>query len=219
MMRRRRVVQESAAIVEQAINYACQALADRRVEHEPPFTDRMLAAIERELDGRRLRGIVWHAKTLTSQGQGSQEKRFGADFVGVLSVDLPESQVRKGFLAQAKRIEEDAALTTAEFARLKEQCEEMLNTTPASFVFLYAETGVRVVPALSIVAVPAGGRFSPDELYSRSASSFFEAHFECFVGDRAIATVGDSMMDLPAIMDRVRAERAIELSVAEEALG
>ena len=52
--------------------------------------------------------------------------------------------------------------------------------SPASFVFVYSDEGVRVTPAISVVA----SNGDPSQLYDRSAQRFFEEHLECFIGDR-----------------------------------
>lgn len=149
------------------------------IEHEPEFTDRMLGGIRQSLNGYRARGIVWRAKTLTSRTGAAQEREFGADFAGVLNVNTPDFTVAKGFLAQAKR---GNLSSSKERDRLVEQCETMLKHSPASFVFVYNWNGVRVLPAISVVA--AKGRIS--HCYDRPVGRFFEEHLECFIGDPAI---------------------------------
>ena len=208
----RRAVEASARRIESASTYACQALSTGRVEHEPEFTDRLLARIESELDGASIGGLFWSAKTLTSRGHGSQERRFGADFVGVLDIDVEEQRTRKGFLAQAKRLEPTSGLGPSEFDRLRDQCDQMLAVTPDSFVFLYSRAAVTIVPAIAIASVPPPVTFSPYDVYSRSVSSFFELHIECFIGDRSISSIGDDFLSLPAILDRTAASRGIELT-------
>jgi hypothetical protein len=149
------------------------------VEQEPAMTERMITAIEKALDGEVIRGVRWEAKTLTDRGKGTQEKRYGADFLGALNIDLPDYKVAKGFLAQAKLLKHE---TVDDLSGLKEQCKKMLKLSPDSFVFLYSKTGVRVVPAISVIASDR----DPTELYGRSVQRFFEEHIECFIGDRAI---------------------------------
>jgi hypothetical protein len=139
----------------------------------------MIGAIEFSLDGFRTRGIRWDGKTLTDRGKGAQEAQYGADFVGVLNIDLPDFKMSKGFLAQAKLLRHD---TVDDLEELKRQCHRMLNLSPDSFVFLYSRQGVRVVPAISVV----GAALDPSYLYSRSAQRFFEEHLQCFIGDQAI---------------------------------
>lgn len=144
------------------------------------MTERMLGRIEGVLDGAEIRGIRWSAKSLTDRGPFAQETRFGADFLGVLNIELPEFSVSKGFLAQAKLVKQGKI---DDLPRLKDQCEKMLNHTPDSFVFLYSNSWVRVIPAISAVAA----KFEPLNLYSRSPQRFFEEHLQCFIGDRAIS--------------------------------
>lgn len=181
-------VRGAATRIASAIDGSVEALRARRVEHEPAVTDRMLGAIEESLRGFTEKGIRWEAKTLTDRGRGSQESKYGADFMGVLKINLPGFRVSKGFLAQAKLVREGDA---GDLDELKRQCEKMLKLSPASFVFLYSSDGVRVVPALS--ALSSSG--SPVELYSRSAQRFFEEHLQCFVGDRSIASAHASTLD------------------------
>jgi hypothetical protein len=73
---------------------------------EVSMTDRLLGAISSALDGRTIGGLRWRARTLkTARGVGAEESRHGADVLGVLEVDLPGYELRKGFLLQSKIIE------------------------------------------------------------------------------------------------------------------
>lgn len=179
MLRYYGIIRESAHKVAEAIDHTVEGYVDGRIEQEPAFTDRMLGSIEETLSGFQVKGVTWQAKTLSDRGRHAQEKKYGADFMGVLEVSLPEYNVRKGFLAQAKIIDS----WFIDFRELHSQCERMLKLSPASFVFLYSKKGVTVVPAISVVATSA----NPTELYSRNAARFFEEHFESFIGDRNIA--------------------------------
>src|SRR5579883_1657467 len=93
-----RMVRHLASIVGDAVNLTTEALKQGRVEQEAAFTDRMLGGIEHAVDDRRIGAIKWHAKTLTDRGPGSQESTYGADFMGVFSVNLTEIKLSKGFL-------------------------------------------------------------------------------------------------------------------------
>ncbi|MGE4182763.1 MAG: hypothetical protein AB7J34_23300 [Limisphaerales bacterium] len=195
-------VRDAAQRIAGAIDHSVEALAQGRVEHEPAMTDRMLGAIEESLVDYQNRGLRWTAKTLTDRGRGSQESKYGADFLGVLSIALPDFTVSKGFLAQAKLVRGNSS---GEVKELKRQCEKMLDLSPDSFVFLYGATGVRIVPALSVLAADV----DPLKLYSRSAQSFFEAHFECFIGDRSIKS--SSPKTLESMRAQFETRRAILL--------
>lgn len=175
------------------------------VEQEPHVTDRMLGRIMESVNGHRSKGVIWKAKTLTDHGPGSQERKYGADFVGVLDVDLPTFKVKKGFLAQSKLLK-DATMPASEFTRLKEQCEQMLDLSPEAFVFLYSRDGIRVVPAVDVIGVSnASEAFDPEAVYSRKLRSFYEAHLTCVIGDRKIHEPSIEMLR------SLRARTALEL--------
>jgi hypothetical protein len=164
------------------------------VEQEPHLTDRLLGRIMQSVNGYKSKGVTWRAKTLTDHGQGTQEKQYGADFVGVLDIDLPEFKVTKGFLAQAKLLR-GHVMKKSEFGRLVGQCEQMLNLSPTAFVFHESTDGIRVIPAIAVVgASRAEIAFDPDAVYSRKLSRFYEEHLECFIGDREINDANDQTL-------------------------
>jgi hypothetical protein len=146
----------------------------------------MLGRMMQSINGYTSKGVRWSAKTLTDHGPGAEEKRYGADFVGVLDVDLPDFKVNKGFLAQAKLVN-SGRMSASEFRRLVSQCEQMLELSPAAFVFHQSLEGIRVIPAVAVVGSNRPEiAFDPDGLNSRSVTRFYEEHFECFFGDRRI---------------------------------
>lgn len=197
-----RAVREAGRLIGGAADRAVEALRQGRVEQEPAMTDRLLGGIEESLQGRTAHGITWSAKTLTDRGRGAQERRFGADFMGVLNIDLPDYRVAKGFLAQAKLVRTDRSIDRAELDR---QCERMLDLSPASFVFLYSDSGIAVVPAIAVVA----SSIDPRELYARSIGRFFEEHLECFIGDKAISEAAPSTLE--SLRERYDARQLISL--------
>ncbi len=182
-------IRAAAAHLAKAANRTVRSLAKGSVEHEPAFTDRMLGRIDQAMDGYVAKGIRWEAKTLTAT---AQEPEFGADFAGVLNLDLNDFKVSKGFLAQAKRIEPAGYMSPSTLKDMVSQCETMLRYTPEAFLFLYSIRGISVVPAASVV----NETFSnPHELDARSLSQFYEEHFECGIGDRAISSPDPNMLD------------------------
>jgi hypothetical protein len=180
------IIRESARRLTEAIDHTVAAFAEGQVEQEPAFTDRMLGGIEEAMREFHVKGIHWRAKTLTDRGPHAQEKKYGADFMGVLNVDLPDFKVEKGFLAQAK-----IDGPRFDLHSLHSQCERMLRLSPDSFVFLYSKDGVTVIPAVSVI----GTREHPSGLYSRSATRFFEEHFESFIGDRKISAPSEDVLE------------------------
>lgn len=202
------IIRESAAHLASAAEETVASLRDLRIEQEHHFTDRMLGRIEEAMNNYALKGVKWTAKTLTDKGANAQETKYGADFAGVLDIALPDYSVKKGFLAQSKRAEPGVPLTKSECNRMKGQCDDMLKLSPDSYVFLYSVTGIFVVPAISVLN---SNLCDPFELYSRSVARFFEEHFECFIGDRDIATPDPKMLD--SLMKRYDARRMIQLNL------
>jgi hypothetical protein len=184
--------------VARRISAAADAVVDdfnhELVEQEPQLTDRLLGRVSTSIEGYRSKGVTWTAKTLTDRGPGAQERQYGADFVGVLDVDLPEFRVTKGFLAQAKLLR-NRRIPSGEYDRMLSQCDRMLSLSPESFVFFYSSTGIRIVPANAVLG--ASGQtalLNPEALYSRKISTFYEDHLECFIGDRRINEPSESML-------------------------
>lgn len=209
MLRNYRIIRDAAERVGAAAEGTLSALRDGRVEQEPAFTDRMLGRIEHAMDGYTHNGVSWRAKTLTDRGRGAQESRFGADFFGVLDINLPGYTARKGFLAQAKLIEPGESMKTKDFEEMQEQCRKMLRLSADSFVFLYSRQGIFSVPALAVVS---SSRTNPHNFYSRSVARFYEEHFACFFGDPRIS--GIEITSLEILAAEYEARSAIQL-VAE----
>lgn len=187
MIRYRGFIRGAARRIARAADRATDDLNQSLAEQEPHLTDRMLGRIAESIEGYKSKGVSWTAKTLTDHGPGSQEKQYGADFVGVLDINIPGYKVKKGFLAQAKLLKSDN-MNPHDFDRLIDQCKQMLELSPESFVFHYSPGGIRVIPGIAVLA--ANGPdvvFSADEMYSRRISTFYEAHFECFIGDMRIS--------------------------------
>ena len=186
MIKNRRLIRSSARRIAKAVDRSIEDLNDRLVEQEPHLTDRMLGRIAESMRGFEKHGVKWTAKTLTDHGPGTQEREYGADFVGVLEIDIPGYSVRKGFLAQSKLIRNNH-MSSGEFNRLISQCKQMLELSPSSYVFSMSPSGIRVIPAIAVVGAGFSDLvFNPDGLYSRSVSTFYEEHFECFIGDMSI---------------------------------
>jgi hypothetical protein len=206
MLKYRRIIQVSAQRIAVAANRTVDEYVAGHVEHEPEFTGGMLGRMKEAMNGFVTRGVRWTAKVITSQGPNAQENLFGADFMGVLEFDLPEYRVKKGFLAQAKRIERDERLATREWDRTVRQCKQMLSITAESFVFVYSRSGIIIVPALTIAS--ATTPCNPHDFYSRTALRFYQDHFECFVGDQAISSA-----DIKTL-ERLRVRNALCLAAS-----
>ncbi len=143
------------------------------------------ASPDRQIKGAGRSPLKWDAMTLRAgSGSAGHKKRFGADLLGVLSIDAPDFKVTKGFLAQAKRAEPGVRFSNSDWGRMSEQCEKMLEVTRDSFVLVYSlERGMRFFSAEAVRAFRGRDLF---ELYDVGFRTFFERHLECFIGDRRL---------------------------------
>ena len=170
---------------------------------EPAITDMILGAIGEHIRSRRFGGVTWNAHILTSSGQSAEEKRYGADFRGVLDIDIPDYSVKKGFLIQAKKAEPYNPLREDRWKVLISQCEKMVKCTPASFVFAYSrKKGIRVIPEVSVLGSMSRDVFG---LYNYGVQNFFENHIKCFIGDCRLGFLDMEKLDVPF-------ERALHLT-------
>lgn len=208
MFLNKKLVRGLVTKIRKAERQTLDALRDGRVQQEPAVTDRLLGVMEHVLNGQSIGGVVWTAKTLTDRGKGSQESKFGADFLAVFRVSLPDFNVTKGFLGQAKLVEPGQSFSAAEADVLKSQCKKMLDHSPASFVFVYSQqSGIMVVPAGELVAAR---NCNPLELTALPLGKFYEQHFECFIGDHSIRSADPS--GLESLRDRMMARKLFLLS-------
>ncbi len=193
-----------------------QGIKDERIETEPSVTDRFLREIELifEEHGER-ENIRFRARTLRDRGPNAPEREFGADFCGVLDVNLPEFDQTKGFLSQAKwernGIEVNrgrwgfAGVTfnqNQEFQRLKEQANNMLSVTPDSFVIVYSKDGFVVVPASGVQ-----GLNQKAQIYGKPVDRFFKEFLMCFIGDPRLTAHDDGT--LRRLRDKTESRSAI----------
>lgn len=133
------------------------------VADEESFSSQLCGRLKETLYEFSTPSMVWQVDAATADsGWGrlsarslrkhTEEPEFGADIVMAIDVNTSRYQVRKGFLAQAKRLEPGHLLDARDWSRLIRQCESMVSFTPASVVFLYSRSGVYVIPATAVLA-------------------------------------------------------------------
>ena len=196
------------AIEDRILRRSLVAHGEHPLVDQMPTPDRILSVTKRRIAKQPRGGIVWKARTLrTGRGVAAEEKRYGADLMGILDLALPDYRATKGFLAQAKRVEPGQQFSKPDWDRLRLQCETMLLRTPASFVWVYSKSrGIRIFSANSVLGLESRCIF---DLYSRGVSSFFENHIECFIGDRRLNSTNVETLDALA---KLPVERVLELS-------
>jgi hypothetical protein len=158
---------------------------DHTISGEESMTDRLVAAIRIALDGKHIGNVTWKARTLkTARGKGAEEKRHGADVLGVLNIDVPGYKTTKGFLWQAKIVEPRHPISEHEWKRFQNQCKTMLDRTDEAFAVIYSrKKGVRFIPASVVLAID---RFSIYDVGARTLYGFFKSHVKCEIGDQKL---------------------------------
>ena len=151
----RSVVRRFGKLVSKVEDKAISRMKEGRIRSETVVTDTYFAEMENvfdefgRVDDSNVRFEAWWIRPKP------EEKKFGADFCGVLNVRSPEFEHRKGFLCQAKmngngisKVSPFLGLFPVHVAddvhakELKSQAGKMLAVTPDSFVIVYAETGL-----------------------------------------------------------------------------
>ena len=125
-------------------------------------------------------------------------------------MDISNFNIAKGFLAQAKiagkneiKIEQDHTYYPKVLVNrpkndydnptsLYSQCNQMLQFTPDSFVFIYSQYGIMVMPASSIVSLPTESR--NNNIFALPLRLFMTNFFNSFIGDLKISAFDDETL-------------------------
>lgn len=177
---------------------------------EEDFSSQLCGRLKETLNNYQTGTIVWQVETnVAGSGRGifkartlskvSEEPFFGADIIMVLDVAGAGYEVKKGFLAQAKRLEQGKYLSTNDYNDLRKQCHNMLSVSPASYVFLYSTAGVTVVSANAVTAA------LNQDLWALPTYSLEILYYDfaiCWIGDNRLRTTSRrSLEDLRANLD------------------
>lgn len=135
------IVKHFGELIKKAEESIREKMDNGLLDTESSITDRFLQGIESIFDeyGKR-NGIYFRARSLRDRGPNAPEKKFGADFCGVLDVRLRELELSKGFLVQAKRETGRKYLDMGVF----HQWFELVAPASASF----DEPSLRILPLL-----------------------------------------------------------------------
>jgi hypothetical protein len=203
--------------LEKRIDFAVNALAREhhlRNTEEPVLTARLVQLIEDNLrhDPIVVPGLKleWESQTMGSIGR-REEANSGADvYLSIVRRDAGRRD-SKGMLVQAKR--KKRFNKKSERDRLTIQCNKMRDRTQDAYVWIFHETGVRVVKApkdatdIQITDLLDSASVTPGELVAEG--------LRCNRGDR---TIGRSLnMELHAAMNditsRLGAKRWVQYTI------
>lgn len=146
------------------------------------------------------------------------EKVVGADLAGSISYPSQRGSNPKVYLAQAKigsikGSKYSSALNIrAGDKNLLKQCKDMLAITPASFVFVYSEAGVHVVPA-SAVVTKGEGIVNTEIDYYKGLDAFYEEVYKCFIGDMSIGGFYRDEARLKEYAENIAAKRFLHIGI------
>jgi hypothetical protein len=188
------------------------AIGNEQVPDEPAITNQFLGAMRAIINGKVKKGIQWSSYVLSSIGPNAEESKFGADFMGILDINVQDFVVKKGFLAQAKRMTKGLS-QQGEWDRLRQQCDLMLSYTPDSYVFVYGADGFLVIPAISCLSLT---KPKIETLYSNKLDRFYKDHVTSFVGDRKLSGADKQTLKalstdigIPALVVEARGELVV----------
>lgn len=123
----------------------------------------------------------------------------GADFMGIVDIELNNTRVRKAFLAQCKIAKgvsfnpyRGYSFQGASSKNILEQAEKMLKLTSDSFFFFYTSQGIFVVPAFQIRSINEKYKIDSSNYYYHTIEHFYSEFFKCFIGDEKIVSLGNS---------------------------
>ncbi len=185
---------KAAHAADRAVSAAMLKYSNEMVTDEDDITGTLIGRLDTVFD-EKIGGITWSSSILRHRkGVAAQEKKAGADMLFHVSIKTPQLTYSKGVLIQSKRIDEGMAMTAHGYKELLEQCDKMLNITPASFVFNYTKSGMRCASATKIVG--ASSRILNDSCNLTSYRFFLEL-FRCTTGDRNITSAKFDELQIP----------------------
>lgn len=231
MLKRAAVIKELASRIGGAADAAAREVLGAR-NQKKGREEELTGALRHELNKRLLEQIksclneveINGSRVVVETFRKVQERQVGADLVGVIEI-TGATTISKAFLAQAKvgetyegsRQEMGAKAYSADVLK---QVDDMLNLSSDSFVFVYSDAGLFVIPALQIRLANSSSIDTASHPY-RSFGSFFEEFVKCFIGDHKISPDALGASDLEDYLEKLRVEAAfrLQLRLAEGAVG
>lgn len=178
-------IRKAAKRAKRGIDRAIESLRRGLVRREDDLSGVLKGSLDAELEGT-IGALTWDCTIVNhGSGQAAQEKEFGADILIHVRFDTDELKYNKGVLVQAKRLEAGERMPSGPHQKLVEQCNDMLKHTPAAFVFVYSNTGMRCGSASAIAG--SHNRDLNDQSAWTSYRFFLEL-FRCPIGDPNIVT-------------------------------
>jgi hypothetical protein len=176
---------EAARRAESGVKRAIRSLQGGKVRREDDLSGVLKGNLDAELEGK-IGNLQWDCTILDhSSGQSAEEWEYGADLLIHVRFKGRHLQYDKGVLIQAKKLNAGQLISRAKHNELKGQCNDMLEYSPESFVWIYSNAGMRSAPATAIVG---SSDRDLNELTVWTSYRFFWELFRCPVGDEKIVS-------------------------------
>lgn len=175
---------------------------------EPEITSGICQEICSHVSTRSLTTTV-EAKTFDSDGPKNDESIIGADMAIRFKADFRDFEEEKGILVQAKRRESSSF---PNLDKLEEQCDNMLNVSSASYVFIYSEEHLTALPAISVAASEELSGDYRGEFHYKGTKTFFSEFFNCFLGDRELF---EGFRDVKSMIEEYEIRHGIDIVVGD----
>jgi hypothetical protein len=157
------------------------------VRDEDDITGVLVGSLQTTLEHSSIEGVDLTVAILRHRGGvAAEERRYGADMLLHVTVDTSTQEFSKGVLVQAKKSSSSDYWSSRIRSELNDQCNRMLNVTPAAFVFNYSVYGMRCGAASRVVG--ARGPQSVRYLCGWTPYRFFLEFFRCPIGDPKITS-------------------------------
>lgn len=171
-------------------NYANNIHSD-----EPAISSAFCQAVCSQIDDRG-DNIQIRARTNRSAGVRNEEAISGADILIRFEADFSDFSMKSGVFVQAKRIESSSYPNRE---KLSTQCHKMLRWTPASFVFIYSEENMTVIPAASIIGANELSENVRGNFYYKNIYRLHKEIFNGTIGDRRVAKLFESRLEAESV--------------------
>jgi len=148
------------------------------------ITLHLIEEIRSQLDGKNIEGINF---SITVYQKKAEEPITGADFVGILDIDLGDRKIKKVYLAQAKIgkvIENDTGQEIVKFSSpdIIRQVNNMLALTNSAYVFVYTKSGINIISAEYVKALNSK-TIRIEKSQTHDTGYLYEQLFDCWAGD------------------------------------
>ena len=232
------VIQQIMEKIEDTIKAILQKCRTNDLGSEESITNQLIGQLEARIDDITIEGFKLEAKEIGKK----EESEIGADIFFILQIKSEEYDSKKGVLIQAKldktfetnhrTIPIELVDTSAhiplkglfryirfktnnrkEFLKLHTQCEDMLDNTSQSYVFIYSKDKFVYSSASNVIAI-SDTIPRPFDVPSFYLSDFFHRFLACLIGDEKLG-----IMDVPDILEYIKQRnigRAFRLRIIGE---